>query len=239
MKKLLFGKQSSACIRCCRVFHTAALSKNRCPECEQKRLELVDKTNQMANNNAIAQASRQFMVALKNMGSDAAALPKLTDAFLEKIGGAESLAQMLVEDFNAVRGVGLEGEAALEFARKDSVIQKYHQMIQLMLMKNDERKTIDASGLTDDDLIATIGTIVPELMKGDAQYRERLVMEAIANDPDLRKKIIEINGGVVLDAKEPEKPEEPVAIEAQPKSDISDLDYSEAGSFLSTDEDDE
>lgn len=176
----------------------------------------------MSNQATIAQAARQFMQVIKSLGTESAAMPKVADSFLNQLAqatgkdGTDALAELLLQDFQRVRGSGLTEEQATVFEYKDAVIQKYHQMIQSMLQHNDSRKTLDASGLTDEDLIATIGGLIPELIQAP-EFRAKIVHEAIKADPDLRRQIVELGGVTVVDA----KPLPPV-IEDE-------LDYSEAG----------
>jgi len=91
------------------------------------------------------------------------------------VGGADGLAVKLKEDFDKVRGENLTQKEQLMFERKDSVIVKYWQMILSLQEKLDDRTNVDASGLTDDDLKATLAQLAARMMQDDPNFRIQVI----------------------------------------------------------------
>lgn len=161
----------------------------------------------MSETKAIEKAARKFMTAMKGLSSDSAVMPKVIESFMSGIGGPEKLGDMLLDDFQRTRGVGLTEEQALNFEYKDAVIQKYYQMIMSQLQAGDDKKNIDASGLTDEDLMATLSSIAIEQVKSSKEFRSLLIEKAIESDPLIVKEIMELGGAKVLEA-QPSEPED-------------------------------
>ncbi len=156
----------------------------------------------MSENKAIEKAARKFMSAIKGLSSESAAMPQVIESFMDGVGGPKELGRMLLNDFNRTRGEGLTEDQSLNFEYKDAVIQKYYQMIMSQMQLIDDKKTIDASGLTDEDLVATLSSIAFEQVRTNKEYRDKLIEQAIDADPEVVKRIMELGGAKVLEVKD-------------------------------------
>mgnify|MGYP006908206853 CR=1 FL=1 len=143
----------------------------------------------MAEQRAIAAACREISKALKTREASRD-LPDLLAAFKQKVGGVERIAEMMVEDVQRVRGEGLPPEELAVFHHKEQVIQRYHQMFASMMKANDEKVNADLSGIADDDLKATLISLVQDLVKSDSAFRRDVAIEALREDPGLLAELL-------------------------------------------------
>lgn len=128
----------------------------------------------MSDQRQTAQFSRELISRIKRAGSDQQVLDQVFAKFIDLVGGPASLAENLKEDFDKVRGVNLTPKEEMMFERKDSVIVKYWQMILSLQEKLDDRNNVDASGLTDEDLKATLATLAAQMMQEDPEFRQQV-----------------------------------------------------------------
>lgn len=154
----------------------------------------------MSENKAVEKAARKFMSAIKGLSSESAAMPKVIESFMDGVGGPKNLGRLLLNDFNRTRGEGLSEEDARNFEYKDAVIQRYYQMILPQIQLNDDKKNIDASGLTDEDLIATLSSVAFEQVRSSKEFRDKLIEQAVDVDPLIVKRFMELGGAKVIDA---------------------------------------
>jgi hypothetical protein len=129
----------------------------------------------MSDQRQAAQFSRELITRIKKAGSDQQVLDQVFAKFTELIGGANGLAEKLKEDFDKVRGENLSPKEQALFERKDSVIVKYWQMILSLQEKLDDRNNVDATGLTDDDLKATLAQLAAQMMREDPDFRMQVI----------------------------------------------------------------
>lgn len=129
----------------------------------------------MSDQRQVAQFSRELISRIKKVGSDQQVLDQVFHSFIEMVGGPTSLAVKLKEDFDKVRGEGLNPREQALYERKDSVIVKYWQMILSLQEKLDDRNNVDASGLTDEDLRATLAALAAQMMAEDQDFRSQVM----------------------------------------------------------------
>ena len=129
----------------------------------------------MSDQRQAAQFSRELITRIKKAGSDQQVLDQVFAKFTELAGGPVGLAEKLKTDFDKVRGENLSQKEAALFERKDSVIVKYWQLILSLQEKLDDRQNVDASGLTDDDLKATLAQLAAQMMRDDPDFRMQVV----------------------------------------------------------------
>lgn len=129
----------------------------------------------MSDQRQVAQFSRELITRIKKVGSDQQVLDQVFHKFIEMIGGPTSLAGKLKDDFDKVRGENLSVKEQQLYERKDSVIVKYWQMILSLQEKLDDRNNVDASGLTDEDLRATLAALAAQMMTEDSDFRSQVM----------------------------------------------------------------
>ena len=134
----------------------------------------------MASQQAIAKASREFLSAIQSQKTkDTADIPVIIDRFKRAIGGAEKLADMLLEDFQRCRGADLPPEERAVFRPKEQIIQRYHQMLLGAISDKDSRiSQYDLSSLSEDDLKSILLPLAVELVRSDAAFRSEVLGQA-------------------------------------------------------------
>jgi hypothetical protein len=166
---------------------------------------LVGREARMADNRAIAEASRSLIKHLKRVGDGNAIVPAVLQSFYRKLGdgdaasGINKMGECLLEDFNKSRGDDLSDKEREIFERKDGVIQKYYQMLLDTSRRDDETKNIDVSGLTDEDLTATVIDTCLKIMLEDEVLQKRFLNRLFSMKPGLLAEIMEMGGKVVFD----------------------------------------
>jgi hypothetical protein len=159
----------------------------------------------MADSRAIAEASRSLIKHLKRTGDDSAIVPAVLQSFYKKLGegdaasGINKMGECLLEDFKKSRGDDLSDKEREIFERKDGVIQKYYQMLLDTSRRDDDSKNIDVSGLTDEDLTATIIDTCLKVILEDDILQKRFLNRLFSMKPGLLAEIMEMGGKVVFD----------------------------------------
>lgn len=148
----------------------------------------------MADDRATAQACREVMSKIRKIGDDSAVMPQVMAELMQLLGGPAGYARKLHQDFQIASGYGENG-----IGRKEGIVLKYHALIAAMQAKQDENTSIDATGLTDDDVRATLTSLAMDLIANDPSLRKRLVHSAVKDDPELRNEIVELSGQVVIE----------------------------------------
>jgi len=177
MSLIPVNKNSSQCVDCFKVFPNSQLKYGSCKDCRDVRRERMAVELQMSDQRNTSELSRELLTRIKKAGSDQQVLDQVFAKFVELQGGTGGLAEKLSTDFEKVRGVNLTAREQALFERKDSVIVKYWQMIMGLQEKLDERNNVDASGLTDDDLQATLAQLAARMMVDDPEFRVRVLSD--------------------------------------------------------------
>jgi|JI9StandDraft_2_1071091.scaffolds.fasta_scaffold16164_4 hypothetical protein len=170
---------TSHCNQCRQIYPNSALRLGYCPTCSEMRRERIRRELEMSDQRQAAQFSRELITRIKKAGSDQQVLDQVFAKFTELVGGPVGLAEKFKSDFDKVRGENLTQKEAALFERKDSVIVKYWQLAFAIQEKLDDRKNVDASGLTDDDLKATLAQLAAQMMREDPDFRMQ-VMSSVA-----------------------------------------------------------
>jgi hypothetical protein len=168
-------RTTSQCYECKQVFSNRHIVGGYCQECHEIRRDRIARELEMSDRRQTAQFSRELLSRIKNVGSDKQVLDQVFAKFTELIGGPDGLATKLKEDFDKVRGDNLSPKEQVMFERKDSVIVKYWQLILSLQEKLDDRNNVDASGLTDEDLQATLAQLAAQLIRTDADFRTQVL----------------------------------------------------------------
>lgn len=129
----------------------------------------------MSDQRNTSELSRELLTRIKKAGSDQQVLDQVFSEFIDLQGGPKGLAEKLHLDFSKVRGEMLTPREQALFERKDSVIVKYWQMVMSLQEKLDERNNVDASGLTDEDLQATLAQLAARMMMDDPEFRLKVM----------------------------------------------------------------
>ena len=168
-------RTTSHCYECRRVFPNSRLSGGYCQECHEIRRTRIARELEMSDRRQTAQFSRELLSRIKKVGSDQQVLDQVFSKFTELIGGPDGLALKLKQDFDKVRGDNLTAKEEMMFERKDSVIVKYWQLILSLQEKLDDRNNVDASGLTDEDLQATLAQLAAQMIRTDPEFRTQVL----------------------------------------------------------------
>lgn len=203
---------ASHCNQCRRIYPNRVLRSGYCPTCVEMRRELIQRELSMSDQRQAAQFSRELITRIKKAGSDQQVLDQVFAKFTELIGGANGLAEKLKEDFDKVRGENLSPKEQALFERKDSVIVKYWQMILSLQEKLDDRNNVDATGLTDDDLKATLAQLAAQMMREDPDFRMQVISNVAMHSAPID---VEPVPGPLPES-QPALPEEPPSWEYNP-----------------------
>jgi len=186
MARHLVGNKHGFCLYCRSIkpVQEFAVNNSACTPCariNRKRAE------QVSNQRAIAKAAKDLSRALSESkhARDAADMPTIINRFKEKLGGAEGVADMLVDDFRTARGDNIPPEA--DFRRNETLVQKYHTMFLRAIQAKDDAlaNAADLSHLDEEDLKATLVGLARELIETDDELRAQLVTEVLSSDPTL------------------------------------------------------
>lgn len=187
---------SSMCFGCLK-YGKRHVALHRCKECYQAYCE---RQEAVADKKAIVQACRSVTTALASAkrDKDPAALPEIINAFLKGVGGVENVGQILMEDFNRLRGVGLTEEELMKHQFKEGTIQRYWQMLLRGINSRDQQvATVDLQGFTDAELKAVLLPLAAELLLEDPQFRVSVIVEAVSRDPSILDELLRERGKVV------------------------------------------
>lgn len=158
------------------------------------------KEREMSDKKAIANTCRSVAAALAMAKRDKepAALPEVINSLIKGVGGADRLGEMLREDFDRLRGVGLTDEEAVKHEFKEGTIQRYWQMLLRGLSTRDERvAAVDLQGFTDEELKAVLIPLAAEMLVEDAEFRSNVLRDAVNRDPKIIDEILRERGQVV------------------------------------------
>ncbi len=221
MNELSFGTYHRLCTRC-RIPHIIpSLVNGVCENCRDALNAIGQRELAMSDQRAVAQASRSLITHLNRMGDESAVMPAVGAAFLKEIGGMEHLGKSLAEDFRRVRGECLTEEEARTWDRRDGNIIKMYTLVTGLLQKLDENKKVDVSGLTDEDLNTALADVAAKLISADPVFRDRIINEAMSNDPNLRQRVMEMNGNTVV------PPSQAPPAQALPEPDYDEVSHDE------------
>jgi hypothetical protein len=109
----------------------------------------------------------------------------LSEALLEKSGGAEKLGEMLWEDLKAVRGDNLSPEMRSFHITDHKVLRGYHQLIHALLKDRDAliKDVKDPlESLDEQDLLVVVSEAAKTRVSVDEDFRREIV--AIINEID-------------------------------------------------------
>jgi hypothetical protein len=170
----------------------------------------------MADERAVIRAAREISKALNDAhrSKDTPDIPAIIDRIKSRVGGAEGLADMLLQDMNRVRGEGLTDAEKIHHTYDEQVIQRYHQMILKFADRKDERlNASDLAGLSESDLKGMLSSVATDLLMNDKDLRKRLAIEAIKGDPDLLSSLLQ--QGCLEEPEDVAASEEPVASDTE------------------------
>lgn len=186
------------CFGCRELFDDKSqLDGYHCLEC-LKKWDL--KEREMSDKKAIANTCRSVAAALAMAKRDKepAALPEVINSLIKGVGGADRLGEMLREDFDRLRGVGLTEEEAVKHEFKEGTIQRYWQMLLRGLSTRDERvAAVDLQGFTDEELKAVLIPLAAEMLVEDAEFRANVLRDAVNRDPKIIDEILRERSQVV------------------------------------------
>lgn len=173
----------SGCCIVCGVHRSKLTGMGRCKACFDAYHE---RQQIMADRRAVADACRSLTKALTDAKRERepAALPGIINSFLQKVGGTEEMANILKEDFDRLRGVGLTEEEFMKHEFKEQTIQRYWQMLLRGVAARDEVvSSVDLQGFSDEELRSVLIPLAAEMMVEDAEFRSQVIREAVMRDP--------------------------------------------------------
>lgn len=199
MSSLIVFFGGELCLECKKVMPSEEIKNGYCDECRRYRRGLIKKELEMSDQRAVSQAAYGLLERMKNLGTNQQVLNQLMTEFTELNGGPTGLAKQLQDDFNRARGVGLTEAEALLFERSDAVIQKYWQLIGSLIAQNDKANHLDLSGLTEEELQATVAGVAIDEVKANPEFAKAMIRALQHVAPELFPKTIDVNAQPVLE----------------------------------------
>jgi len=194
------------------------LSCHKCVEAHQQR------ERAMSDKRTVVQACRDLTTALASAKRDKepAALPAIVNSFVTNLGGVDELGKMLVEDFNRLRGVGLDEEETKNFQIKEGVLQRFWQMVLRGIKSRDELvSVVDLEGFTDDELKAVLIPLAAEMMQSDKEFRATIFRDVVLHDPQMLEELLAEKSKVVtVEAVKPPAPAKAKRIKLDATEDV-------------------
>ena len=221
MTQYSWSDTKQICSGCLQPKLLEELKAGRCPACHTKWNKERRDRREMVEKKEIVKACRQFndAVALVRKENREPDMPVILEKFLTNIGGADALSDLLFADFQKARGADIPEEQQQHVRPQHAIVQKYYQMVMQMIQTQDDKYSSDITGLTDEDLQATLLGVVMGLVRDDPHFRREVAIEALKEDPNLLDELI---GDRVKDV-----PFEPVQEDKDPKED-NDLNLTES-----------
>lgn len=213
----------SICKVCGDCFHNADLSQGYCSKCISKESERQERALRRSGKRIVSKsvkASAQFLAALENQGKTGASMPRVMSEFWKHMGGEEKFGELMTQEFNKTLGVGLDADDIETWVPSTKFKLQWFEMICRYAAKTDEKKTLDIGSLDEADLdgiLADIGrravmedaeirdAVIWSACEEDANFRKRLVMGVLKEDPKLLNEILDSNGIITV---EPDPPRE-------------------------------
>lgn len=177
MAGLVVYPGSGYCLECRCIFPVSEMVGNYCETCTSRRSARIKRELEMSDQRAIAKTARTLMERIQELGSDKQSLSSMFDEFTELNGGPKGMAKMLHEDFQKARGVfgNPESDEALAFSRNDNTIANYWKNIFTIMDKLEERNKMDLSGLTEEELQATVLGVAIDEAKANPEFCGMLI----------------------------------------------------------------
>lgn len=204
------------CLGCINVLAIEDLRDGRCPVCHGEWLNKREVILARADERALSKAAREILLGVSQAGKGEPKSPEFIEAAMEKLGGVKEYAAIVVEDYQRARGCDKDGKPLTKVGVKTNpqISFKYSELLARIMLRNDERETLEVSSLSDKDLIDTLRALITDLVQNDPAYRELIVMECLRIQPDLIHKAMNAAGTPVVDGStEPAPPPEPTKID--------------------------
>jgi len=167
---------SGYCLECRCVFPVRNMVGTYCETCNDRRAARIKRELEMSENRVKRKTAKTLLERIQELGSDRQSLSSMLDEFTEMNGGSKGLAKLIHQDFHLARGTW-EGEKPEGYIHEHSnnTVANYWKVILGIMDRNEERHKMDLSGLTEEELQATVLGVAIEQVKTDPDFRNLVV----------------------------------------------------------------
>jgi|GEM_PF-2954696 len=187
------------CLGCITVLAIDELRDGRCPLCHGKWLDNRESILAKADERALSKAAREILLGVSQAGRGEPQSPEFISAAMAKLGGVHQFAGMVVDDYHRSRGCSPDGQPLQGVKTSPQMSFKIAELLARIMLKNDERESLEVGSLSDKDLVDTLRALITDLVQNDPAYRELIVMECLRIQPDLIHKAMNAAGTPVVD----------------------------------------
>jgi hypothetical protein len=188
-----------------------------------------------SESKAVTKAATKLLSELKNKGKDGQVMPVVMSTFFSELGGAESVAKIMAQEFNKTLGIGLSPDEEEVYTPNFYLRKDWIDLISRVQSKADVDKQLSVGDLEEADLEAILTNVSLKAFRDDPTLQSAVIAQAVSN-ADLRRKIFEAciradsslvteileTGGKIIDA---------VAVSETTKSDFQNKTVSEHDSY--------
>lgn len=154
----------------------------------------------------VMKLATEITKALKSTAKNDPTTPKILQAALDRLGshygkaGDVALGEIISDQLLKATGETLTPLEAATFHHSPMVVHKFLDLLTRVSIKSDERQSLDVSGLSEEDLVGSLTSLVMDMIETNEEYRRMAVMAAIKKQPDLIHEAMTVAGLPVVDA---------------------------------------
>ena len=196
-----FGKNFATCAGSCgQLRRNEELEDGKCDRCLVKEEQQRQLILSNADGNTLAKFVRQLTTEIKSSNKNEPISPSILDSALSKLGahfgkdGKEALGELIGEQLLKSTGKGLTPAESAMWKFSPLVTHRWAELITRLATRIDDRQQLDVSSLSEEDLLASLTTLVFDMIRTNAEYRRMAVLEAIRVQPDLIHEAMTVAG---------------------------------------------
>src|SRR5574343_885762 len=201
-----FGSKFSTCAGSCgQLLRNETLDDGKCEQCivaeEQQRQLILSQ----ADGNTLAKFVRQLTTEIKSSNKNEPISPAILDSALAKLGahygkdGKEWLCDLICDHLLKSTGQNLTPKEDATWRHLPLVIHRWAELLTRLSSRIDDRQQLDVASLSEEDLLASLTTLVFDMIRNNAEYRRMALLEAIRVQPDLIHEAMTIAGMPAVD----------------------------------------
>lgn len=134
---------------------------------------------------ALKKATLEFLAELSSGSKESKRMSDVLSEFFRCAGGEKRFAQMMYSEFQKAHGIGLEEGELLTFRKSPKLILQWYELMARHIHKEDENRTLDISGVSQDDLMDALRALAVDLVNTNADFRRIAIESSIAAEPEL------------------------------------------------------
>ena len=201
---LAFGANHATCAGCATLFENKHLIGGRCEPCNVAKSSRREMILAKADGQTLAKLARELTASIKATNKGEPTSPKILESALERLGkaykkpGASALGELISEQLLKATGQELTPAERETWRHSPLVIHRFAELLTRLACRNDEREVLDVSGLSEEDLLSSLTSLVHDMIETNAEYRRMAVMAGIRAQPDLIHEAMTVAGMPVV-----------------------------------------